>query len=125
MSGKYVISEIGLKYNYPHPTRKNVRGSYMGCVIQQIRGMAKRKKHAWKLTDLEAAALITSICVYCGTVPNFPISKNGIDRIDSSGCYEPGNVASCCYKCNVAKNRFTVEEFREHVKNMYNYMWGN
>ena len=44
---------------------------------------------------------------------------NGIDRVDSSRPYEEGNVVSCCATCNFMKHILTVDEFKNHIKLLY------
>jgi hypothetical protein len=48
-------------------------------------------------------------CSYCGA--DLPLRGCGLDRIDNSDCYHPGNVALCCALCNRVKcHLFTQEE---------------
>lgn len=50
-------------------------------------------------------------CYYCGESP-----ANGVDRIDSDGCYTTGNMRPCCYACNRSKHDLGSEEFLGHAK---------
>lgn len=50
------------------------------------------------------------------------IYYNGIDRVDSSKGYLKNNVVPCCNHCNTAKNSFTQEEFKNHIKKIYESM---
>jgi hypothetical protein len=36
---------------------------------------------------------------------------SGIDRVDNSKGYIPGNCVACCGTCNLAKRELTVDEF--------------
>jgi len=70
---------------------------------------------------------MASSCHYCGAVPNnfsksytTPASDpqlekgafySGLDRLDNSKGYEPGNVVSCCKPCNWAKGKKTYGQF--------------
>jgi len=53
--------------------------------------------------------LVTDNCFYCGEPP--ANSRNGIDRVDSSGGYTEDNVVTACTRCNMAKRRQTKGEF--------------
>lgn len=59
--------------------------------------------------------IISMPCHYCGTT-----SKIGIDRIDSLGGYEEGNVVPCCTTCNMMKRTMSVDDFFSHIKRIYN-----
>lgn len=109
-----------------------------GCLLRRPPGAAARnrvlswyKKNSvrrgfdWGLTDEQAAALFSSACHYCGAAPskiagerdyNGRFLYNGIDRIDSSLGYVPGNVVPCCHPCNWSKSDRSVGEFFEHIR---------
>lgn len=66
------------------------------------------------------ATAIKQECHYCGSSPIAYCKKpgsreglmyNGIDRVDSSRGYTADNVVTCCKFCNLAKNRWDVQEF--------------
>ena len=74
-------------------------------------------------------------CFYCGAKPKKKtylinnkyakseyIYANGLDRVDSKGDYEIGNIVACCKKCNIAKNVLTQSEFYSHIKKIYEYL---
>lgn len=80
----------------------------------------------WALTEVECKCLFLADCYYCGTQPsNFSgpttgsksggFTYNGIDRLDNATGYVAGNVVSCCYICNRAKNCMSYEEFRAWI----------
>lgn len=48
-------------------------------------------------------------------VAKYAVEMNGVDRVDSSGKYEMGNVVPCCTRCNIMKNAFAVDDFLSHV----------
>lgn len=66
-------------------------------------------------------------CHYCGEVKSNTAKQcfmknrskllgesfhyNGIDRVDSTKGYIPGNIVPCCYTCNRAKSDMPVEKF--------------
>ena len=44
---------------------------------------------------------------------------NGIDRVDNSKGYTMDNVVSCCRICNVAKQKMTLQEYKDWVEKVY------
>lgn len=52
--------------------------------------------------------IFNSKCIYCGETD---WRKLGCDRIDNSKPHTPDNVVCCCGKCNVKKQRKSVEVF--------------
>lgn len=61
--------------------------------------------------------MIKKPCTYCGVV-----GAMGIDRIDSNIGYIETNCAPCCSKCNYMKLDYTFNEFKEHIKKIYNHL---
>lgn len=76
--------------------------------ICQYQQEAKRRKKIYKLPDALAADLMTDNCYYCGESPK-PL--NGIDRVDNEVGYLPNNVVTACKYCNLAKAKYSKEEF--------------
>ena len=102
------------------PTRmEKERGLRIAYYVNQKKQKAVQRGKSWNLTNLEVANLIIQPCYYDGSLPE---PYNGLDRIDSSKGYELGNVVPCCMRCNSAKNNMTVEEFKEHIKRIYNHL---
>lgn len=62
----------------------------------------------FQLTRVEFVDLETDYCFYCTAVPK-PI--HGIDRVDNTKGYVPGNVVTCCKRCNIAKNDQSMDDF--------------
>lgn len=100
------------------------------AVMTQYKRISRNRKSAWALTDAEFDKLIYGNCHYCGCPPlqrgkhaDFygHVLYNGIDRVDNSAGYVPGNVVSCCYRCNRAKNTMTVEDFLSWAKRLATY----
>ena len=54
-------------------------------------------------------ATVTAACAYCGGKKEGKLI--GIDRIDSDGAYEEGNIVACCATCNFMKNTLNLDVF--------------
>lgn len=92
-------------------TGRRQRGYLESNTINDIRQKAKQRGYEWTLTSQQAFKLITSECAYCPFMPQWPNSRVGIDRVNNDLPYTPENCVSCCFPCNSAKGRKTVEEF--------------
>src|SRR3990167_1952602 len=59
-------------------------------------------------------------CQYCrgGTI-------GGLDRVNNVLGYEKENVVSCCKVCNYMKNKLSLEEFKNHVKLIYENLYSD
>jgi hypothetical protein len=97
-------------------------------VISYYKNRAKNGGRTWNLTTEQAEAIFRADCHYCGKEPSHQMRAkkmnggyvyNGIDRIDNSKGYEPGNVVPCCRRCNMAKNDMPYEEFLDLVERVY------
>ena len=91
---------------------------------------AKEWSRKWQLpfalTDEQFVALTARPCVYCGQKPEerikavrnriYSYSSNGVDRVDASKGYEPGNVHPCCKLCNRMKSDMGAAGFVEHCR---------
>lgn len=82
----------------------------------RTKASAKQRKIDFLLEEKEFYQLIQSKCYYCGCK-----ERIGIDRIDSSLSYSSANVLPCCYRCNVAKNNMSVDEFISLCKRIAKY----
>jgi hypothetical protein len=100
---------------------------------------AKIKNRIFDLTIEDFKKVTSENCFYCGSKPHTESALssvnehvefkdhmiykyNGIDRIDSSKGYEKDNIVPCCQWCNIAKKDMSVEEFKEHIFKMHNYL---
>lgn len=94
-------------------------------VVDAVLASAEDRGKVVEITDDEIYRLSQSLCLFCGAAPSTPVKeghyRNGIDRLDNTKGYIPGNVAPCCHVCNMMKHRRTVEEFLAHVERVHNY----
>lgn len=88
--------------------------------------------------------LSQSNCHYCGVLPskifnaaqlpsanyNSDYQKqqgnftyNGLDRIDNKKGHETENVVSCCFTCNRMKSDMAYDEFKAHIKQIYEHIF--
>jgi hypothetical protein len=81
---------------------KTLKGKY-----RQYKNDAKKRDIEFKLTFEEFSLLWNKNCYYC----NSKIDTIGIDRIDSSLCYEINNCRPCCFSCNSMKSNKTEMEW--------------
>lgn len=78
---------------------------------------AFRRNKAVTLTLEEYTQVCDLPCFYCQNRLYKPSANSGVDRLDNSKGYEPGNVVSCCYACNTIRGQFlTPEETRVAVE---------
>lgn len=98
-------------------------------LYKDLKKSSTKRGHEWGLSKEDVRALVTANCHYCGSTPNNEcrplkgsgmveshvesavIVRNGIDRVDSSEGYVPGNVVPCCAQCNIAKASHTPRSF--------------
>ena len=92
--------------------------------------------------DFESFLLLSQEnCTYCGRAPfktknrgrrrkkgvsayqlqNGDFTYNGLDRIDNAKDHSPDNVVPCCWDCNNMRGASTVDEFRIHIRRVYEF----
>jgi len=102
-------------------------------LFSNYKSKAKYRKIEFKLTKKQFRVLTSQRCHYCGQKPTQVYNRifhrnngnylyNGIDRVNNNEGYIVSNCVPCCKHCNMAKNKFTVEEFKDWIKQSYNYM---
>ena len=90
------------------------------------------KKQLWQLYH-EQTKIYGKICLYCNQALTFNRRKReknlteeriqqirtniSIDRYDPDQTYKPGNIAFCCWDCNLKKNS-------SNIKNWVNFLKG-
>jgi len=96
-----------------------------------IKNRAKVRGQVWELDDENFDRLIQAPCVYCGRSPRneaksyggrVRILYSGIDRLDSHKGYTKENSVSCCGRCNRWKSDAAIEDFKDHVKRIYEHL---
>lgn len=101
-------------------------------LISTYKTKSRARKRIFDLSDQEFKELIFGTCAYCGIEPlqgwkkqrtkEVVLKYNGIDRIDSSRGYIKSNCVTACFKCNMAKGNMSVDEFKAHIKRMYQWL---
>ncbi len=112
----------GHKHVRTHPNRKSAKVSARNRILARYKLNATTFNRTFTLSDDEFFSIATKACVYCGQVASSckksaheTFFYNGIDRVDSSVGYEPGNVVSCCIMCNRAKRDYSYEDFKAWI----------
>lgn len=85
-----------------------------GWAFAAYRANARVRHLPFALTRAQVTILVSSPCAYCGAAGSSHhgnVRRNGIDRLDSTKGYEPGNCAPCCAPCNQIKGKRTVRAF--------------
>ena len=104
----------------------------MRRAIKNYKRGAKERGFEYKLTEEQFRETTQKDCFYCGAKPNNIMKHclsngdfiyNGLDRVDNNLGYVIDNIVPCCKQCNKAKQKLTIEEFRDWVKKAYNRMW--
>lgn len=79
--------------------------------FNQSKQYATRRGIEWKLSYDEFLALLDQPCSYCSNLlEGKSETRTGLDRINSDGCYEIGNVIPCCKRCNYIKSDYLSYE---------------
>lgn len=102
----------------------------MHNLYHQYRGGARRRNRSFDLSVDEFSIITQQNCFYCDDEPkqisnrggklNGSYIYNGIDRLDSTKGYSFDNCVACCWTCNKAKSKLSLEEFYNWVNKVYN-----
>jgi hypothetical protein len=98
---------------YNKAYNRTIQGHY-----SRYKRSAKSRKHIFELDYITFAYLVTSPCVYCGKVNMW----NGVDRVDSRKGYTKENCVSCCTICNIMKLDLDLNQFKQHIKQIYDWL---
>ena len=99
------------------------------CLYYDYRRTAFKRGHAFELTKEEVKTLTKQNCFYCNKPPSQVVTAkhsyssyiyNGIDRKNNKEGYYLNNVVPCCFPCNDIKGAKSLDEFKEHITNIYN-----
>jgi hypothetical protein len=83
----------------------------------QIKRQAELRGLPFALTRSEVNAYWDQPCHYCGgAIPGVML-----DRVDNTRGYEPGNVVSCCRRCNMWKLTLSEDAFTTHLTRIYQH----
>lgn len=111
--------------NTPNTTERSDKGKkrpyYKSNLPKQYLSYQRRanvKQISFELSVEQFNNIINQDCSYCGEQ-----GPNGVDRINSLKGYISSNVTACCTKCNMMKYTYTVDEFKKHIKRVYNHLY--
>lgn len=108
-------------------------------IYNVFRRNARKRKLTVSISYEEWLLLSQQPCYYCGRTKTncgknkyrakYPTESkredfyyNGIDRLDSTLHYSPGNCVPCCRRCNFAKGTMDQHDFYQFIKDVYNYL---
>lgn len=104
---------------------------YKKVILSRLKERSRKETRLpFEISDEDAYQLSQKPCYYCGREKqnkttykpdNLVLEYNGLDRIDSTKGYIPGNVVPCCKRCNAAKNDMTADEFRDWVQRVFEH----
>ena len=80
---------------------------------------ATKKNINFSINENEFYNICKDKCYICGIEPDNIKYFCGVDRIDSKLPYELNNCKACCKECNIMKNNFEIEYFKNKLKNIY------
>jgi hypothetical protein len=107
-------------------TEKNVN-TLINYLFKSYKKNALQRHYSFNIEFIMFKDLIFSNCYYCGSAPfntakrgNKTIKYNGIDRKNNELGYEFENCVTCCGKCNVMKNKWSHDDFINHIKTIIN-----
>jgi hypothetical protein len=112
--------------------QKNMYMSGVKFLYGTYKSKAKKRNIYFDLTLEEFQILISGNCFFCGSAPYQEIKSQhtgksrifytGIDRVDNTIGYQIDNCVSCCKYCNYAKSDLTMQEFKNHIKRIYQWL---
>jgi len=100
----------------------------MRIIMSLYKWQAKKRGHKWELTEEQFKNITQKNCFYCGAPPsnisrrnktNGNYTYNGLDRVDNTKGYTIDNVVPCCFICNQAKHKLTIQEFKDWIERIY------
>lgn len=92
---------------------------------------AKERSKEFSITREELGELVKQNCFYCGNPPENEIKRqktkktqivySGIDRFNPDIGYTKENCVPCCYYCNHSKLDLSFDQWKEHLRKIYNF----
>lgn len=95
---------------------------------------AEKRGVEFRLSFKDFREITSRDCFYCGAKPsncsrrdyhNGPFIYQGIDRVDNKKGYFIGNIVPCCKICNHWKVNMSVNDFIDHVEDIYSKIVAN
>lgn len=114
-----------------NPKKDDKPKVFKKILIQQYKNWkncSNKRNRTPELSLWQYYELINGKCYYCGAEPEKKLSLkkfgyvpklNGIDRVDNKIGYRYDNCVSCCKHCNMMKRTYTLNEFLNRIKNIY------
>ena len=117
---------------FAHDANRLPKGeAEFNSLCNTYKSMAIKRKLEWKLNKEECKKIFKDNCFYCNRIPsqisyhkhnNGNYIYNGIDRVNNKIGYNVKNVVTCCKDCNWMKSDMNVEDFKLHIKNIYEFL---
>ena len=111
--------------------RRISEDSGRNALFSRYKRAAKKRNINFELTKEKFFYLTKQNCFYCGDEPKQTVGKcvgtgvyiyNGIDRKDNNLGYEINNCVACCWQCNLAKNKLSLEEWYTWIERIGIYI---
>jgi hypothetical protein len=123
---KICCTKCSLKTKRETLTDSN-KAALVNALFQSYKRSGINRGYSFLLDYVLFENLIQNKCYYCGCKPNNKIVRgnksiyyNGIDRKDNSLGYKSDNCVTCCGKCNIMKNKYSHDEFIQHIQSIIN-----
>jgi len=107
----------------------NCTESHFDKFFYDYKNRAKNKGIPFELSKKTFREITLKNCYYCNKPPEYrkyKVSKkfpgfyaNGLDRVDNFGGYTIENVFPCCAQCNKIKINYTLDNFLNKIKSIY------
>lgn len=104
-------------------------------LYQEYKENARKRSIEFNISFETFNNTIIENCYYCGSEPTevsnrfktrqdkkqITLKQNGIDRLNNNLGYVINNIVTCCSKCNLMKNIYSVDDFLNHVYKITKY----
>lgn len=128
------------EFGFTSKQRRSIKSRMSGYV-----NGAKKRGFSWELDYNDFCKISTQKCFYCGSNPkkwdcisnapslqkdspnvnpsDYEIYFTGVDRFDTNKGYTIDNCVPCCVYCNRAKSNLNFNDFKEHIKKIYQWLY--